>query len=88
VSHRARSARHLASVLKAESSATWVEVRYHQEHRCYAVHWEGGPTADEMCRLVAAHADEIPDIPVASLVWLRTEPTHSPYGRRSTKGVR
>lgn len=81
MSHRARSARRLASVLKAKSRAKWVEVRYHPEHRCYGVHWEGGPTVAEMCRLVAAHDDEIPDIPVASLVWLRTEPTPNPYGR-------
>lgn len=57
---RARSARHLASILKTESGARWVELRYHQEHRCYGVHWEGGPTAERMYELAAAHADEIP----------------------------
>jgi hypothetical protein len=39
-----------------------------------------------MYELVAAHADEIPDIPVASLVWLRTEPMSGCNLGRAVKG--
>lgn len=81
MSHRARSARHLSTVLTNESHV-YVVVRYYRQLRGYAVCWKGGPTKAEMYRLVAKHADKIPEIPVAELVWLRTEPTPSPYGRR------
>lgn len=72
MSRRARSARHLSTVLTAESGA-WVVVRYFRKQRQYGVTWTGGPSAHRMHQLAAAHADEIPELLVDDLAWLRTE---------------
>lgn len=79
-SRRARSARHLSTVLTNESGV-WVRVTYLMQRQVYGVLWTGGPDAAAMYNLAAAHVKEIPQLDLDALVWLRTEPTPNPYGR-------
>jgi hypothetical protein len=74
MSRRARSARHLSSIL-TEESGTWTVVRYFRQGHRYGVCWTGGPSAAEMYQLAARHTDEIPQLNVNDVAWLRTEPS-------------
>jgi hypothetical protein len=80
VSSRARSARRLASIL-TRTAGVHTRVQYDRIGARYAVHWEGGPSTTEMQKLADEHDDDVPELDLKRLVWLRTEPSPSPYRR-------
>ena len=71
MSSRARSARRLASIL-THATGVDVHVQYYQQSRVYGVQWAGGPARAEMQQLATAHADDVPELHIPSLVWLHT----------------
>jgi hypothetical protein len=80
MSRRANAARRLASIL-SHASGVPVRVQYYQQSRVYGVRWEGGPTIAEMQKFAGDHAGQVPALNITTLVWLRTAPPSSPYGR-------
>lgn len=73
MSRRARSARHLSTIL-TNAAKVFVRVTYMTSVRAYGVYWTGGPDAAELYTLAIAHANELPELDVHNLRWLRTEP--------------
>ncbi|MBP2323231.1 hypothetical protein JOF56_003616 [Kibdelosporangium banguiense] len=74
MSVRARHARRLASILTAASRVD-VIVRYYRQDGRYGVQWTGGPSGEQMRQLAVERADDVPELDVNDLAWLRTEPT-------------
>ncbi|WHT15622.1 hypothetical protein N8J89_20975 [Crossiella sp. CA-258035] len=71
MSLRARHARRLASLLTARTGA-YVLVRYDRTAGRYQVQWSGGPDRESMRELATEYAEEVAELDVAELVWLRS----------------
>ncbi|GAA2779734.1 hypothetical protein [Crossiella cryophila] len=71
MSLRARHARRLASLLTARTGA-YVLVRYDRSAARYQVQWSGGPDREAMRELAAEYTEEVAELELAELIWLRS----------------
>lgn len=71
MSLRARHARRLASLLTARTGA-YVLVRYDRSIQRYQVQWSGGPDREAMRELATEFSDEVGELDLDTMIWLRS----------------
>ena len=77
MSRRARAARRLASILGNHFNLA-VRVWFDRDTRRYRCTWTGGPDVDAMYKQAVIHAEQVPELDVAQIVYDRqAPPTHS-----------